>query len=71
MRPLQRYCQQSPHDPAKSVVTTVKDEKEPNTFMRLHNPSFIYQLRESFPDLPAVPDAKMVFRKLRKLRNAC
>ena len=59
------------HDPATSVVTTMKDEKVPNTFMRLRNPSLIYQLRESFPDLPAEPDAKTVFKKLRKLRNAC
>ena len=59
------------HDPASFVVATLKDEKEPNTLMRLRNPSFIYQLRESFPDLPAEPDAKTVFKKLRKLRNAC
>jgi hydroxyacylglutathione hydrolase len=38
--------------------------------MRLSNPSFIYQLRESFPDLPAESDAKTVFKKLRELRNA-
>ena len=61
----------SSHDPATSVVTTMKDEKVPDTFMRLRNPSLIYQLRESFPDLPAEPDEKTVFKKLRKLRNAC
>jgi hydroxyacylglutathione hydrolase len=52
-------------------VATLKEEKEPNTLMLLRNPSFIYQLRESFPDLPAEPDAKTVSKKLRKLRNAC
>ncbi len=60
----------SSHDPALSIVTTLKDEKEFNTFMRLSNPSVIAQLRESFPDLPAEPDEKTVFKKLRELRNA-
>ena len=58
------------HDPATSPVTTLKEEKEFNTFMRLSNPSVIAQLRENFPDLPAEPDAKTVFKKLRELRNA-
>ncbi len=58
------------HDPATSIVTTLKDEKEFNTFMRLSNASVIAQLRDSFPDLPAEPDAKTVFKKLRELRNA-
>ncbi len=57
------------HDPAKSVVTTLGDEKQHNTFFRLSSPSVIAQLRESFPDLPAQPDAKTVFMKLRELRN--
>jgi hydroxyacylglutathione hydrolase len=38
--------------------------------MRLSNPSGIYQPHESFPDLPAEPDSKTVFKKLRELRNA-
>ena len=58
------------HDPAKSVVTTLRDEKQHNTFMRLSNPSVIARLRESFPDLPAHPDPKTVFMKLRELRNS-
>ncbi len=58
------------HDPAKSIVTTLKDEKEFNTFMRLSNASVIAQLRDSFPDLPTAPDEKTVFKKLRELRNA-
>ena len=57
------------HDPASSIVTTLKDEKEHNTFMRLGSASVIARLRESFPDLPAQPDAKTVFMKLRELRN--
>jgi hydroxyacylglutathione hydrolase len=58
------------HDPAKSVVTTLYDEKLHNTFFRLTSPSVIAQLRESFPDLPEHPDAKTVFMKLRELRNS-
>ncbi|MES2980366.1 MAG: hydroxyacylglutathione hydrolase [Pseudomonadota bacterium] len=57
------------HDPATSVVTTLKDEKEHNTFMRLTNAELIAQLRENFPDLPANPDARTVFTRLRELRN--
>ncbi len=57
------------HDPATSVVTTLAQEKEHNTFFRLTSPSVIARLRESFPELPEFPDAKMVFTKLRELRN--
>ncbi|MFC5523840.1 hydroxyacylglutathione hydrolase [Polaromonas jejuensis] len=57
------------HDPAKSVVTTLRQEKQFNTFFRLTSPSVIARLRESFPDLPDEPDAKTVFIKLRELRN--
>lgn len=57
------------HEPAKSVITTLKDEKEFNTFLRLSSPSVIAKLRESFPDLPDEPDARTVFAKLRELRN--
>ena len=57
------------HDPAKSAVTTLADEKLVNTFMRLSSPSLIATLRKSFPDLPDIPDAKTVFSKLRELRN--
>jgi hydroxyacylglutathione hydrolase len=44
-------------------------EKEINTFFRLHSPSVIAKLREAFPDLPDEPDPKLVFLKLRELRN--
>ena len=57
------------HDPATSAVTTLGDEKQFNTFMRLDSTGLIAKLRESFPDLPDEPDAKTVFTKLRELRN--
>ena len=57
------------HDPATSIVTTLQQEKQHNTFLRLTSPAVIAQLRESFPDLPENPDAKTVFVKLRELRN--
>jgi hydroxyacylglutathione hydrolase len=57
------------HDPATSIITTLKEEKRFNTFLRLASPGVIATLRESFPDLPAKPDAKTVFVKLRELRN--
>ena len=57
------------HDPARSAVTTLHDEKQFNTFLRLRSPGLIAKLRESFPDLPERPDAKTVFLKLRELRN--
>ncbi len=56
-------------DPALSAVTTLKDEKQINTFLRLSSPSVIANLRASFPDLPDEPDARTVFVKLRELRN--
>ena len=57
------------HDPASSIVTTLDEEKQINTFFRLASPSVIAKLRESFPDLPERPDAKTVFVRLRELRN--
>ena len=57
------------HDPALSAVTTLGEEKQFNTFMRLGSASMVAKLRESFPDLPDQPDARMVFTKLRELRN--
>ena len=58
------------HDPATSMVTTLADEKRFNTFFRLDSASVIAQLRKRFPDLPAEPDARTVFLKLRELRNS-
>ncbi len=59
----------SGQDPASMHVTTLGEEKQINTFLRLSSPSVIAALREAFPDLPAQPDAKTVFVKLRELRN--
>lgn len=56
-------------DPATSAVTTLKEEKAINTFLRLTSKSVIEKLREDFPDLPAQPDARTVFVRLRELRN--
>lgn len=56
-------------DPDQARVTTLAEEKEINTFFRLHSPSVIARLREAFPDLPDEPDPKTVFLKLRELRN--
>jgi len=57
-------------DPDAALVTSLALEKEVNTFFRLHSPGVIAQLREAFPDLPAEPDARTVFLKLRELRNS-
>ena len=57
------------HDPATSVVTTLAEEKQFNTFFRLGSASVIAQLREAFPDLPEHPDRRTVFARLRELRN--
>jgi hydroxyacylglutathione hydrolase len=58
------------HDPAQALVTTLREEKQVNTFLRLSSQSVISALREEFPDLPDKPDPKTVFVKLRELRNA-
>lgn len=57
------------HDPAASSVTTLAQEKQINTFLRLDSPGVIARLRERFADLPDAPDARTVFAKLRELRN--
>ena len=56
-------------DAAKALVTTLKLEREINTFFRLTSPSVIKRLRDDFSDLPDNPDPKTVFLKLRELRN--
>jgi hydroxyacylglutathione hydrolase len=58
------------HDPALAMVTTLAQEKEHNTFMRLQSPELIEQLRINFPDMDAEPDAQTVFKHLRTLRNS-
>ena len=59
----------SGHDPADSIITTLSEELRINTFFRLQSASVIAGLRDRFADLPAKPDAKTVFAKLRELRN--
>jgi hydroxyacylglutathione hydrolase len=56
-------------DPATSIVTTIAQERQFNTFFRLTSPGVIAKLRETYTDLPEKPDAKTVFVKLRELRN--
>jgi hydroxyacylglutathione hydrolase len=52
-----------------AYVSTLAIEREINTFFRLTSPTVIAKLREAFPDLPAQPDPRTVFLKLRELRN--
>src|SRR3569833_161917 len=56
-------------DAAAMPVTTLGEEKQFNTFLRLQNPTVLARLRERFPDIGAQPDAKTVFLKLRELRD--
>ena len=64
---LKQVGDRDPTEHAK--VTTLADEREINTFFRLQNPVLVARLREQFPDLPAAPDARTVFLRLRELRN--
>lgn len=57
-------------DPSRAFVSTLGLEKEINAFFRLHSPTLIKRLRETFSDLPEEPDAKTVFLRLRELRNS-
>jgi hydroxyacylglutathione hydrolase len=57
-------------DPDKALVSTLALEKEINTFFRLHSPTVIKRLQETFSNLPDEPDPKTVFLKLRELRNS-
>ncbi len=57
-------------DPDDAMITTLGREKDINTFFRLHSPTVIARLRESFSDLPDNPDPKTVFLRLRELRNS-
>ena len=59
----------SGQDPSQAYVTTLDLEREINTFFRLSSRSVIARLREAFPDLPDDPDPRMVFLRLRELRN--
>jgi len=57
-------------NPEHALVTTLGQEKQINTFLRLRSPSMIAKLVEDFPGLGDRPDARSVFLKLRELRNS-
>jgi hydroxyacylglutathione hydrolase len=56
-------------DPNHAFVSTLGLEKEINTFFRLRSPTVVRKLCEIFPDLLGDLDPKLVFLKLRELRN--
>ena len=45
-------------------------EREMNTFFRLQSPSVIVRLLEQFPEMGDSPSPRVVFLKLRELRNS-
>ena len=61
---------ESTHDPDNCLITTLEQEQEVNTFLRLRSASVIAKLRESFADLSDDPTPREVFLKLRELRNS-
>ncbi len=56
-------------DPAAARTTTLAEEREINTFMRLDSPEVIARLAERFPEIGDAPSPEAVFLKLRELRN--
>lgn len=56
-------------DPNNAKITTLGEERQINTFLRLDSASIAAGLKEQFSDLPDTPDEKSVFLKLRELRN--
>ncbi len=56
-------------DPDDALVTSLAQEREFNTFFRLQSPSVIARLQETYPDIGDNPVPRMVFLKLRELRN--
>ena len=69
-RAQQLLDQVKDQDPNDALISTLGLEKEINPFFRLHNPSVHARLREEFSDLPETLDPKLVFLKLRELRNS-
>ncbi len=57
-------------DPSDALVTTLRQEREINTFFRLQSPSLLAKLAQEFPDIGNDPDPRCVFLKLRELRNS-
>ncbi|HPF47076.1 MAG: MBL fold metallo-hydrolase [Alphaproteobacteria bacterium] len=56
-------------DPHKAYISTMKDERKINSFLRLQNPSIINELKKKFPHMSNTPSEKEVFLALRELRN--
>ena len=63
---IAKYDDQDPND---APVTTIAQEREFNTFFRLQSPAVIARLRESIPEIGDDPHPRIVFLKLRELRN--
>jgi hydroxyacylglutathione hydrolase len=57
-------------DPADALVTSMAQERDINTFLRLQSPTVVQKLADEFPELGDKPDARAVFLKLRELRNS-
>ncbi|MDY6932956.1 MAG: hydroxyacylglutathione hydrolase [Spirochaetota bacterium] len=56
-------------NPNKPFITTLKMEKDINTFFRITSPTIVANLSKKFPDISNNPSPKDVFVKLRTLRN--
>ncbi len=56
-------------DPHAAYVSSMSDERQINSFLRLNNSSIIEKLRAEFPTLSNSPSEKEVFIALRELRN--
>jgi hydroxyacylglutathione hydrolase len=65
-RYLKDLEKQSPHN---AFVSTMKDERKINSFLRLENPAIINELKKSFPNLSEKPSKKEVFLALRELKD--
>ena len=56
-------------DPNDAKITTLGEERQINTFLRLDSPTVIEGVKEKFADVGDSPDEKTVFLNLRELRN--
>jgi len=56
-------------DPNQPLVTTWGLEKKINPFLRLTEPGLVEKLQREFTELTGSADPKIVFMKLRELRN--
>jgi len=55
--------------PEQQGITTLEEEKQINTFLRLEEPGLVERLKARFPELGNQPTRKQIFLKLRQLRN--